>query len=119
MARLRPFGVGAADAVQQIKDGVLATGRVTGRRIDPHPPACSERLGIVLDGSQFAVRNIVALLVEAGRWIGEGGFIVRAQLDRSAESPSASASAGTVSYTHLRAHETRHDLVCRLLLEKK
>src|SRR5450756_2296200 len=27
--------------------------------------------------------------------------------------------AYTVSYTHLRAHETRHDLVCRLLLEKK
>src|SRR5659263_423444 len=26
--------------------------------------------------------------------------------------------AGSVSYTHLRAHETRHDLVCRLLLEK-
>src|SRR5450756_2042816 len=24
---------------------------------------------------------------------------------------------GSVSYTHLRAHETRHDLVCRLLLE--
>src|SRR5450759_1166098 len=24
-----------------------------------------------------------------------------------------------VSYTHGRAHETRHDLVCRLLLEKK
>src|SRR5665648_1191643 len=24
-----------------------------------------------------------------------------------------------VSYTHLRAHETRHDLVCRLMLEKK
>src|SRR5450756_2000892 len=27
--------------------------------------------------------------------------------------------SGPVSYTHLRAHETRHDLVCRLLLEKK
>ncbi|CUX55647.1 Fumarate hydratase class II [Clostridium sp. C105KSO15] len=27
--------------------------------------------------------------------------------------------ANPVSYTHLRAHETRHDLVCRLLLEKK
>src|SRR5450756_2800188 len=26
---------------------------------------------------------------------------------------------GPVSYTHLRAHETRPDLVCRLLLEKK
>src|SRR5450759_3868444 len=24
-----------------------------------------------------------------------------------------------IAYTHLRAHETRHDLVCRLLLEKK
>src|SRR5659263_80303 len=28
-------------------------------------------------------------------------------------------SSSAVSYTHLRAHETRHDLVCRLLLEKK
>src|SRR5665648_1098649 len=28
-------------------------------------------------------------------------------------------NAEPVSYTHLRAHETRHDLVCRLLLEKK
>ena len=28
-------------------------------------------------------------------------------------------SGEAVSYTHLRAHETRHDLVCRLLLEKK
>src|SRR5450756_1706701 len=34
--------------------------------------------------------------------------------------PRTSSSRGnTVSYTHLRAHETRHDLVCRLLLEKK
>src|SRR5450756_2634419 len=31
----------------------------------------------------------------------------------------ALAGSGPVSYTHLRAHETRHDLVCRLLLEKK
>ncbi|CZR83263.1 hypothetical protein CDFC105_43986 [Clostridioides difficile] len=30
-----------------------------------------------------------------------------------------SGGASAVSYTHLRAHETRHDLVCRLLLEKK
>ena len=28
-------------------------------------------------------------------------------------------SVETVSYTHLRAHETVLDLVCRLLLEKK
>ena len=30
-----------------------------------------------------------------------------------------SPRAGTVSYTHLRAHETLMNLVCRLLLEKK
>ena len=29
------------------------------------------------------------------------------------------ADAGAVSYTHLRAHETVLDLVCRLLLETK
>ena len=34
-------------------------------------------------------------------------------------SGSKARSVATVSYTHLRAHETRHDLVCRLLLEKK
>ena len=37
-------------------------------------------------------------------------------------SPSASVSSmkdEAVSYTHLRAHETVLDLVCRLLLEKK
>ncbi len=33
--------------------------------------------------------------------------------------PVARLSAGPVSYTHLRAHETCADLVCRLLLEKK
>src|SRR5665648_345142 len=32
---------------------------------------------------------------------------------------AGSAYTYAVSYTHLRAHETRHDLVCRLLLEKQ
>ncbi len=31
----------------------------------------------------------------------------------------AASVNGAVSYTHLRAHETVLDLVCRLLLEKK
>src|SRR5428012_2596 len=34
-------------------------------------------------------------------------------------SPGTVRPSRPVSYTHLRAHETRHDLVCRLLLEKK
>src|SRR5674536_382674 len=33
--------------------------------------------------------------------------------------PFDSTAAGTVSYTHLRAHETPEHLVCRLLLEKQ
>ena len=33
--------------------------------------------------------------------------------------PGPDADDGAVSYTHLRAHETVLDLVCRLLLEKK
>ena len=33
--------------------------------------------------------------------------------------PAVAAVATPVSYTHLRAHETEADLVCRLLLEKK
>ena len=33
--------------------------------------------------------------------------------------PGKKDSVGAVSYTHLRAHETVLDLVCRLLLEKK
>ena len=33
--------------------------------------------------------------------------------------PDRRPGRGPVSYTHLRAHETVLDLVCRLLLEKK
>ena len=33
--------------------------------------------------------------------------------------PDAMEELNPVSYTHLRAHETVLDLVCRLLLEKK
>mgnify|MGYP007068956591 CR=1 FL=1 len=38
---------------------------------------------------------------------------------QSIESGAELESIGTVSYTHLRAHETPEHLVCRLLLEKK
>src|SRR5450756_922347 len=44
---------------------------------------------------------------------------VSALRSRSMGHLNLSQPLGSVSYTHLRAHETRHDLVCRLLLEKK
>eukprot|EP00658_Telonema_sp_P-2_P046058 TRINITY_DN34143_c0_g1_i1.p1 TRINITY_DN34143_c0_g1~~TRINITY_DN34143_c0_g1_i1.p1 ORF type:complete len:113 (+),score=45.94 TRINITY_DN34143_c0_g1_i1:86-424(+) len=45
-------------------------------------------------------------------------FSKKCRDDNDAEEESSSSS-GTVSYTHLRAHETPEHLVCRLLLEKK
>src|SRR5450756_1853998 len=49
----------------------------------------------------------------------DGGRIAVGLLPNVLANPLARLEPyGTVSYTHLRAHETRHDLVCRLLLEK-
>src|SRR5665648_456433 len=45
-------------------------------------------------------------------------IIIIAAISRNARSNSLITRYNAVSYTHLRAHETRHDLVCRLLLEK-
>ena len=39
--------------------------------------------------------------------------------EQPVDTKSAAGKAFPVSYTHLRAHETVLDLVCRLLLEKK
>ena len=51
------------------------------------------------------------------------GTVVDAVVPTGADRVSVTAADGTrwsaVSYTHLRAHETVLDLVCRLLLEKK
>src|SRR5450756_438722 len=48
---------------------------------------------------------------ETGHWFGaHGGSPIRVQSQLTRQDIMA------VSYTHLRAHETRHDLVCRLLL---
>nr|CUV15971.1 protein of unknown function [Ralstonia solanacearum] len=43
-----------------------------------------------------------------------------ANLSRASQAVELDLSGyAPVSYTHLRAHETRGNLVCRLLLEKK
>src|SRR5665811_2594345 len=60
------------------------------------------------DGTQFKVRGTANLTVENGVPLGDPREFVGFKLT---EIP--------VSYTHLRAHETVLDLVCRLLLEKK
>ena len=57
----------------------------------------------------FTGRGGVAASLAQGREAEHGG----------AEEPAEPHALAPVSYTHLRAHETVLDLVCRLLLEKK
>src|SRR5450756_2608341 len=55
-------------------------------------------------------------------WNGPGVFYNLHNLkpgDQVTVTRADGSQPASVSYTHLRAHETRHDLVCRLLLEKK
>ena len=60
-----------------------------------------DRLGVVVKGLQRQPAS-VGLLPQHAQDRGDGRVTLAA-----------------VSYTHLRAHETVLDLVCRLLLEKK
>src|SRR5450756_3053026 len=70
--------------------------------------APSSRLSVVSMSSAYSPRRPVVELMRSSStmyFLSSAGEILPA--------------ATPVSYTHLRAHETRHDLVCRLLLEKK
>src|SRR5450756_419693 len=50
-----------------------------------------------------------------GGWRFRAGLCLRrSHIQTSSETESCLVRCGPVSYTHLRAHETRHDLVCRL-----
>ena len=51
-------------------------------------------------------------------YLTSGSLDGKPRQDRNAESSNVLKDIGTVSYTHLRAHETLMNLVCRLLLEK-
>src|SRR5665811_2459026 len=53
-------------------------------------------------------------------WHPHRGFeTVTYMIDGTFQHRDSIGGGGSVSYTHLRAHETVLDLVCRLLLEKK
>src|SRR5678809_1328320 len=59
--------------------------------------------------------NITGALKEQFNWLWVGFYLVKN--DELVLGPFQGPVA--VSYTHLRAHETGRNLVCRLLLEKK
>src|SRR5678815_2733411 len=47
------------------------------------------------------------------------GCVLKGARQHALNAYTAPYTSGSVSYTHLRAHETPEHLVCRLLLEKK
>src|SRR5659263_750530 len=89
--------------------------------------ATSQRSGLTLLRTFFRGCSVQVSVCRRG-WRADTGPTLETQrlIDRRrggcsttcAEQKSSDTSR-SVSYTHLRAHETRHDLVCRLLLEKK
>ena len=61
--------------------------------------------------------NVDCAVVNGDRRVSVDGVVAGGQRQRAAA--DGDGIVGAVSYTHLRAHETVLDIVCRLLLEKK
>ena len=72
-----------------------------------------------LDRSSAASDVYKRQLYPCGEGAGYAGGIVSAAMDGQRVADRIADRYAAVSYTHLRAHETVLDLVCRLLLEKK
>src|SRR5665811_1610744 len=93
-----PFHNAVPGIVQQSMDELAER---TGRRynlVDYHGAPDAERVIVIMGSGAGAVRETVDVLIARGEKV---GYI----------------TVRPVSYTHLRAHETVLDLVCRLLLE--
>ena len=60
------------------------------------------------DSDRESIRSLVISECGNHKQLSESCYLFTSELSNKA-----------VSYTHLRAHETEADLVCRLLLEKK
>src|SRR5450756_591159 len=76
--------------------------------VQPGDQACERRLGV----STILVRLPVCCLQQVL-------YVSVICLHEVASHLYNAHEVRSVSYTHLRAHETRHELVCRILLEKK
>src|SRR5450756_2854146 len=97
---------------------------------DTCPPWCTTRHGLhvgeedhVHVGRPLALTSeVVARLcisIDPERRTQDGPYVLVGSDDGYTLEEANALGAASPSPTHLRAHETRHDLVCRLLLEKK
>src|SRR5450759_3144232 len=75
-----------------------------------HPEATEGHIGSI-------ITQISPAVAQARQDVNHGQDLIEATMDlhlKFLEETLIRVSPITVSYTHLRAHETRHDLVCRL-----
>src|SRR5660397_54778 len=78
----------------------------------------------IYDGSKFtadmAIQNVIGDSFRGATWVSihNGGGVGWGEVVNGGFGMVLDGSKA-VSYTHLRAHETKANLVCRLLLEKK
>src|SRR5450759_352057 len=115
-------GQDEADRVRQVCTGQPATAgsrrtgelRISGVHAHVRDHQVRALYHLAADGEETLGGETAASQADASRAYARtgiaGGRVDRAGAERFLPIP--------VSYTHLRAHETRHDLVCRLLLEK-
>ena len=73
----------------------------------------------ILESLLITVRSSNAKVKKAYLKSDEAGCYHNSQVIVAARDVGERVGVSPVSYTHLRAHETRSNLVCRLLLEKK
>eukprot|EP00658_Telonema_sp_P-2_P058188 TRINITY_DN46623_c0_g1_i1.p2 TRINITY_DN46623_c0_g1~~TRINITY_DN46623_c0_g1_i1.p2 ORF type:complete len:145 (-),score=38.54 TRINITY_DN46623_c0_g1_i1:91-525(-) len=124
----------------EVMEGSWSGGLSIAHALDAHlimynPRGVGSSNGVIrsADGLKQDAKSVVeyvAKLMEAKRWGGATSttteqavrgksFFTNVTMEKNFMLFGHSIGGGTVSYTHLRAHETPEHLVCRLLLEKK
>src|SRR5450756_1497392 len=96
---------------QSVRPSSETAGKMKRAAIDARTNPASTRLR---NGTTFTRKNVIPSPL-SGRYLMLKTYTTTSTASRI----SWLHCVVSVSYTHLRAHETRHDLVCRLLLEKK
>src|SRR5665213_1444624 len=117
---------GAMDADNARRNRVVdrACETVTGKfKIAASDPGTRAQAQLILASALTCLmKHVVGVglsAVKLNQRVGQTTWILRVVLDSVGDKLYRCAVPIPVSYTHLRAHETGRDLVCRLLLEKK
>src|SRR5665648_312002 len=99
------------DVVSVLKSGMIVQGPKVKELEEKFSKKCNVKYCAAVNSGTAALHSaLFSVGIQAGDEVITTPFTFVA---------TANSILMAVSYTHLRAHETRHDLVCRLLLEKK